>query len=705
MTFAGRMTSTRPAKPSHQEWVPLPYMQEAVDHLVARHSGGLALDPGLRKTSITLAAYLERVRLGTARTMLVIAPLRICRRVWRQEGAKWSQFRHLKFALLHGDKKDHVLATADADIYLINPEGVDWLCKKFFGRSLPFDIVTIDELTKFKNSQADRHKSLRPRLKGVRTRWGLTGSLTPNGYMDLFGQMLILDDGAALGRYITHYRDTYFSLGFNGFDYELQPGAEGRIIKKIAPYWLQMSADDYLDLPPLVEDIIEIELDAKAAKLYAKMKRDMIATLPEGVITAANSAACYSKLSQMANGAVYVGDNKEAVAVVHDAKLDALEDLVEELSGRTIAEINKNPTNLVPLLVAYEFNHDIERLRERFGVTDPTTGKKVVPYLGKGTTAAQEELWMRLWNENKLPWLFCHPASAGHGLNLQEGSAGHVCWFSPTWDLELWDQFIRRLRRSGNQAQRIMNHILVVKGTIDELKMEALDDKDTSQVRLLKALNTEIRRNAEALTAGGAAGLSRRNNDMVAKLSRPGTPAADAAPAANERPRPAAWGKTGNASATDAPQDQRQEIAEKLNPEANAAPAGRAAFGRRVAEVADEHAKGTEDQGNDAHSNGVRTDAPDEPAAPATRARRGAAKQVPEAIDASSDPRAAAAEVLAKVESLVERLSNALDTNGSRQIAARASVFVAVAGSDPSLTVEEITEISEALWSEIVKPF
>ena len=689
MTFAGRTVNMRPAKPSHQEWVPEKYMEQARDHLVARHVGVLALDPGLRKTSITLAAYLERVKQGTARTMLVIAPLRICRRVWRQEGAKWTQFRHLKFALLHGDKKDHVLATADADIYLINPEGVDWLCKKFFGRGLPFDIVTIDELTKFKNSQADRHKALRPRIASVRTKWGLTGSLVPNGYMDLFGQMLILDGGAALGRYITHYRDMYFSLGFNGFDYELQPGAEARIIRKIAPYCLQMSADDYLKLPPLVEDIIEIELDKAAAKLYAKMKRDMIASLPEGVITAANSAACYSKLSQMANGAVYVGDNKEQVAVVHDLKLDALEDLIEELNGRTVAEINKDPRNLRPLLVAYEFNHDIERLRERFGVLDPETGKKIVPYLGKGTTAKQEELWMRLWNENKLPWLFCHPASAGHGLNLQEGSAGHVCWFSPTWDLELWDQFIRRLRRSGNQAQRIMNHILVVKGTIDELKMAALDDKDTSQMRLLKALNVEIRRNSETLAPGDAAANSRRNDDMVAKLSRPGAAQAETAPAA-DKPRPAGWGR-GGAAASEAPKDQREEIADKLNPEAAAASSGRAAFGRKLNQDA---AEGQEDANHET-SNGVRTDKPD----PAPRRTRRAAEP------AEAPQTAIPAELLAKLDTAVDSILRALDTNGSRQVAARAAVFVAVAQGDPSMTVEEITEVSEALWAEIIKPF
>jgi SNF2 family DNA or RNA helicase len=307
MTWVGRTMPTRPAPLSYQEWVPEPYMLRAVQHLVSHHSGGLALDPGMRKTSITLEAFCQLQESGLVKTMLVIAPLRICRKVWRQEGAKWAQFRHLTFTLLHGDKKDAALKER-SDIYLINPEGVEWLAHKFFGRPLPFDVVTIDELTKFKNAASERSKALRPRLKATRYRWGLTGSLAPNGFMDIFGQMLMLDDGAALGRYITHYRDQYFQLGYDGFTYELMPGAEQRIIQRIAPYWLQLSADDYLELPELVMDVREIEMGPASRKTYDKMKRDMIASLPEGIVTAANAAACYSKLAQMANGAVYVED-------------------------------------------------------------------------------------------------------------------------------------------------------------------------------------------------------------------------------------------------------------------------------------------------------------------------------------------------------------------------------------------------------------
>lgn len=667
-------------------------MLRARDHLVARHAGGLALDPGLRKTSITLAAFIERVRQGTARTMLVIAPLRICRQVWRQEGAKWAQFRHLTFALLHGDKKQQALE-ADADVYLINPEGVDWLCKQFFGRSLPFDIVTIDELTKFKNSAADRSKALRPRLKNVKTRWGLTGSLAPNGYMDLFGQMLMLDDGAALGRYITHYRDQYFSLGYDGFTYELMPGAEQRIINKIAPYWLQMSADDYLTLPPLVPDPIFLDLDAKSRKTYDKMKKDMIAQLPEGIITAANAAACYSKLSQMANGAVYVGENKEAVSHVHDLKLDAIEELVEELNGQ-------------PLLVAYEFNHDMDRLRERFGVLDKRTGKKVLPYLGKGTTAAQEDAWIKAWNRNELPLLCCHPASAGHGLNLQEGNAGHVAWFGLTWDLELWDQFIRRLRRSGNTAQRIMNHLLIVRGTIDELKLAAIDAKDMTQGRLLKALNAVIQRDADTLAAQGDAVDYRRNDDMVTRLSRPGT---DAAPATEGKKTPAGWG--GKPAAAGGAQDsQRDRIQDQLQggeqEQGDAALPDRSqdaarAFGRRGTAPAPQDADPHQGQET---SNGVRTD---QPAPRRTRTR--AAAPAPEKTDAplvdEMHRRDAAASQPVHVD--VNHSVTVPDTSYALTIGARAGLMGALVAADPQASVDDLLAVFDDLWAKVadVAPF
>lgn len=498
---------TRLAKPSHVEWRPEPYQEKSVNHLLGRLIGGLALDPGLGKTSCTLGAFHMLFQAGHVRTMLVVAPLRVCRHVWRQEAQKWSQFRHYRFAFLHGAKKEQLLKdglNGATDIFLINPEGVRWLCNLFFGRQLPFDIVTIDELTRFKNAQSDRFKALAPRIAQVKRKWGLTGSLAPNGYMDLFGQMLILDAGAALGRYITHYRDRYFQVGYDGFSYDLLPGADKRIVDLIGPYWLQMTAEDYISLPPLVTVPHHLELEPAERKIYTRMKNDMLAELPQGIVEAGNMAACYAKLSQMANGAVYMADR--SVAHVHDAKLEALDEIVEELNGQ-------------PVLVGFEFQHDLARLKvwhqERF--------KRPLAYLGGGQSEAQENETIRQWNAGELAVLAAHPASAGHGLNMQESSAAHLVWFGITWDFELFDQFIRRIRRRGNHAQRIFMHLLIVKGTIDELKLQALDGKDMTQKSLFAALN-------QVLHDNGAGATQEKN--MVSRLSSRGGAAAGAGQAA-----------------------------------------------------------------------------------------------------------------------------------------------------------------------------
>lgn len=534
MTFFARTISTRLAKPSHVPWMPHEYQRKAVQFLIERGAAALFLDPGLGKTSIVLDAFRRLKASGVAKRALVIAPLRVCQTVWRQEGQKWTDFRELRFSLLHGAKKAERLRD-DADVWLINPEGVAWLCEQYRGRTLPFDTVVVDELTKFKNHAAERHKALRPRLRGVARRWGLTGTPAPNGMMDLFGQFLLLDDGAALEKYITHFRDKYFQVDYNGFDYVLLPGAERRIEARIAPYVLRMGAEDYLELPPIVDDVHELELDAKSRATYAKMKRDMLAELPEGVVTGANAAAAYSKLKQMANGAVYQNDYNRTVSKLHDIKLEALDDLVEELAGQQ-------------LLLAYEFDHDRVRLKEHCGdrLTVLESG------LGEAKTAAI----VAAWNAGTLPMLACHPASAAHGLNLQQSSCAHVCWFSPIWDLELYQQFIRRIRRQGNEAQRIVNHILCVKDSIDELSLAALRDKDTTQSRLLASLRHELTGEKET-----------KEMSQVAKLSRPGD-------AAQPRIVPKGWGRPPTAAPTEAvtevkaPADdiaaQRERIGAKL---------------------------------------------------------------------------------------------------------------------------------------------
>lgn len=482
--------------PGLEEWHPHPYQARAVSWLASRSSAALFLDPGLGKTSSTLAAFTLIQDQKVGKRMLVIAPKRVCYLVWRQEGEKWAQFAHLKFSLLHGRNKEEALKE-DADVYLINPEGIPWLIKQFKSTRQfadKFDTICIDELTKFKNARSKRFKALYPYASACARRWGLTGTPAPNGLEDLFGQVKMLDDGNALGRYITRFRDKYFVPGFDGYSFKPRQGAEEAIQERLKDLALRMKAEDYLELPPLVDDIRHIQLDAKARKQYDQMKKEMVADLDGGTIAADNVAATYSKLKQMAGGAVYRIDKEgnRTWEHIHDAKLDALEELVEELNGS-------------PLLVAYEFNHELERILARFGD---------IPYLGKGTTDAQAVEIEKAWNNNEIAILPVHPASTGHGLNLQKGSACHICWFNPTWDFELYDQLIRRLYRQGSKADTIFNHILAVENSIDFLVINAVKEKDTTQARLVQGLGEELGVTSETDTE--------ENDDMVKKLAKSG---------------------------------------------------------------------------------------------------------------------------------------------------------------------------------------
>lgn len=462
------------AKPSHNDWTPSQGQAAAVQHMMTSAIVALWADPGAGKTSITLAAFAALLDAAAVQNMLVVAPLRVCQLVWRQEAKKWSQFRHLNVVLLHGAKKDQILADGmrlqpglgKVDIFLVNYEGLDWLCDKYYGQTLPFDIVCADEITKLKAHDSKRAKKLRATTKKTPRKWGLTGTPVPNGYMDLFGQFLWLDGGAALGKYITHYRDLYFKADFTGWNYELQKGGAERIEARIAPYVFRLA----YDAMPLVPDIRMLEFDKASLLKYREMKKDMLLELPEGTVTAANEAAVQQKLSQMANGAVYYIDAEgtRRWAHIHDVKLDALEDMLEELDGKQ-------------LLVAYEFGHDLERMLARF----PT----MKALAGNGDQVQQIE---DDWNNGKIKLLAAHPASVGHGLNMQKGSANHLCWFSATWNLEHFDQLIRRLRRQGSQAAFVVNHILAVRGTIDELKIESLDGKDVTQARLLQVTREDL---------------------------------------------------------------------------------------------------------------------------------------------------------------------------------------------------------------------
>lgn len=569
------MTSSSPTrlpwqkKQSHKLWKPHAYQEKGVEFLISNGAAALFADPGTGKTSTTLAAFEALRSAGVAKRLLVIAPRRVCQLVWWQESQEWTQFRHFRFAWLHSSrapwdphdspkKKEKELVRDDADIWLINPEGLAWLSKQFTPRTFPFDTVVVDELTKIKNAQAKRSKNLRKLTVNVPRRWGLTGSPTPNGYEDLFGQILWLDGGLALGPYYSHFRDKYFIPdGFNGWAFKLAPNADRKIEQKIEHMVLRIAAEDWLDLPECVPDPIYIELDDKARKAYDKLKKDMLLETEGEQITAASAAALYSKLAQLANGRVYLEEElgkKREVVKVHDAKITALDDLVDDLGG-------------APLLVTYEFNHDLDQLKEwheaRF--------KKPLRYLGSGVTDSEVFGIEKDWNNNAIRVLAAHPASSGHGLNFQRGGASHICHFSATWDFELYDQVIQRILRQGNTAAHVVNHLLLVKDSIDELKYEALRDKDTTQDRFLHAINTAFGNETGIPAAGQAAATETKESPMAfeslkkkrlatKEQAEEASAEAPAEQAADEKPKKG-WG--GKAAKTEEA-EQREEIQEKL---------------------------------------------------------------------------------------------------------------------------------------------
>lgn len=473
---------------SAKPYTPRDYQLKAIKFLLEHACGALFLDPGLGKTSITMAAITFLKKRGLIGKVLIIAPLRPCYTVWPKELAKWADFNHLTYEILHGPDKDEALKR-DADLYIINPEGLDWLLgteKEKKGNRLKvtvdikafkkhgFDVLVVDELSKFKHHTTGRWKALKEVLNVFSRRWGLTGSPAANGLLDLFGQCFILDQGDALGRYVTHYRETYFYPDRYGYNWTLKEGAAERIYQKLEPLALRMG-NELLDMPELVENHIMVDLPPTAREVYRGLERNFISALEAGTITAPTAAAASGKLRQVANGGVYldpeilasglrVPKSDRSWADLHEAKLDALEDLVEELQGS-------------PLLVAYDFEHDLARLRKRF-----PKAVFAADYNMKQFSALEDK-----WNAGDVPLLFGHPQSIGHGLNLQ-GSGHHVCWHSLTWNLELFEQFVGRVWRQGNNHERVFVHYIMASDTIDEVIYGALKSKDAGQKALFKGL-------------------------------------------------------------------------------------------------------------------------------------------------------------------------------------------------------------------------
>ena len=433
--------------------------QFILDHPVA----AIFLDCGLGKTVITLTAMEELLhdRFAVSR-ILIIAPLRVARDTWPAEIQKWEHLRQLTFAVAVGTERERIAALAQrAELTIINRENVDWLVSKS-GWPFDFDMIVIDELSSFKSYQARRFRALmkaRPLAKRV---VGLTGTPSANGLMDLWAEFRLLDMGKRLGRFITHYREELFLPDKRNqqmvFSYKPRPGAEDEIYQRIGDITISMRSADYLKLPELVETQSMVKLSAKERKTYDAMRAEMVTTIGEQEIDAMNAAALSNKLLQMASGAVYDEDGK--ALHMHDRKLDALEDLVESANGR-------------PVLVAYWYKHDAERIKERMPVREIRSSRDI-----------------RDWNAGKIPVALIHPAGAGHGLNLQDGGS-MLIWFSLTWSLELYQQTNARLYRQGQKNTVTITHI-IAEGTIDEQVMLALQKKDKTQAALIEAVKAEL---------------------------------------------------------------------------------------------------------------------------------------------------------------------------------------------------------------------
>lgn len=454
-------------------------------------ASALFLDPGLGKTSITLAAIKLLKKKKLLDKVLLIAPLRVCYSVWPKEITKWEDFSALKIVVLHGPKKNDALKE-DADIYVINPEGLDWLLQSQKSKSptgktkvavdlkafkaLGFDTLIVDELSKFKHTNTNRFKALKLVLHTFARRWGLTGSPASNGLLDLFGQCFVIDQGRTLGAYISHYRSKYFIPSHDGFNWSIRPGADQEIYDRLSPLALRMAAEDYLDMPALIENNIRVDLPDSVMTMYNQLEDDLIAKIESKVIVASTAAAASIKCRQVANGGIYLDQEVQALIKLpkstkewmnlHTEKVDALAELIDELQGS-------------PLLVAYDFAHDLDRLQTKLG--------KEVPYIGGGVTAKRSAELEALWNAGKLPVLLGHPQAMAHGLNLQE-MGNHVCWHSLTWDYELYDQFIRRVLRQGNKSKKVFVHHIMARGTIDEVVLSSLKSKRRGQNALFDAL-------------------------------------------------------------------------------------------------------------------------------------------------------------------------------------------------------------------------
>lgn len=443
---------------------PHEYQQYATDFIIKNPTAAVFLEMGLGKSVIALTAILELCleRFEISR-VLVIAPLRVARDTWPAEIQKWDHLKDLTYSVAVGTANERRAALRQKTfVHIINRENVQWLIEDS-GIPWQYDMVVIDELSSFKSHQSKRFKSLMKARPGVRRMVGLTGTLSSNGLMDLWSEFRVLDMGKRLGRFITHYREQFFEPdrrnGMQVFSYKPRAGAEREIYRRIGDITISMRSADYLKMPECVMNTVPVKLDSTEYEVYEEMESKMVTELDGVEIDAVNAAALTGKLCQLANGAIYTPDGN--TVFFHERKLDALEDLIEGANGK-------------PVLVAYWYKHDLARIQERFKVRELKSSKDITD-----------------WNAGKIPVAVIHPASAGHGLNLQAGGSTLI-WFGLTWSLELYQQTNARLWRQGQQAETVVIHHIITRGTVDEDVMQSLSEKDRSQAALMRAVRARV---------------------------------------------------------------------------------------------------------------------------------------------------------------------------------------------------------------------
>ena len=483
------------------------YQLQIINHILNHHSSGIFVEMGLGKTIATLTAV-SRLMYDSFEIskVLVIAPKFVAENVWSSETDKWEHTRFLRLSLVTGTEKQRKAAlNAAADIYIINRENVVWLVNHY-GSLFPFDMIIIDELSSFKSPKAQRFKALRHTLPGIKRIVGLTGTPAPNGLIDLWSQIYLLDQGESLGKRLTLFRDKYFTPGRrNGpiiYDYKIKAGADQLIHQAISGICISMKSSDYLELPSRIDHYIKVRLDKDTMKKYADFEATLMLELINGQeITAVNAAVLSGKLRQFANGAVY--DENKNFIIIHDAKLEALKELVEQANGN-------------PVLIFYEFRHDLIRIMQTLKEFHPNilNGSPSLFFKERGpggeffTSKSSSPNYqivklsnsqiLQDWNKGKIPILLAHPASAGHGLNLQSGG-NIIIWFGINWSLELYQQANARLHRQG-QSRPVNIYHLISENTIDEDVIKSIASKASGQESLMQAIRARLNKYENHLT-------------------------------------------------------------------------------------------------------------------------------------------------------------------------------------------------------------